>query len=302
MMQVGKSAGKVFSFLRKFLALAPRTHGVREVAGHGDDDPSDKPIRGPLTARIFDISDDMEEQMMNAATFVFAGHDTTANTMTWLLFELAKNKEIQTRLQAEVDELFGRLEGKPLQYDHLFSTPYLTRCLTESMRLWPVVPNGTFRQLKHDDYVHGPGGKRVELKKGTYVQVPNWMRHRSAELWGKDAHKFNPDRDWQEYELWDDKVFRGFNPSSERFSPFTYGPRDCMGKNFAQMEMRVIMLHLLHCFDFSLGKITAGYRPDDFLGVNRATLGPQDIGEDPNKPAKLGMYFKITPRKAVAKF
>ena len=63
---------------------------------------------------------------------------------------------------------------------------------------------------------------------------------------------------------------------------------------------RVILLHLINRFDFSLGKISAAYQPENFFGVNRATLGPQDIGEDPNKPAKLGMYLKITPRTAPA--
>lgn len=70
--------------------------------------------------------------------------------------------------------------------------------------------------------------------------------------------------------------------------------------NTTHTHARVILLNLLHHFDFSLGKIMTGFKREDFLGVNRATLGPQDIGEDPDKPAKLGMYLKITPRTAVA--
>ena len=70
-----------------------------------------------------------------------------------------------------------------------------------------------------------------------------------------------------------------------------------MGKNFAQMEMRVILAYLFHDFTFELGGSTAGFDRVSFQGVNRATLGPQDLGVDPNKPAELGLYVKATPRR-----
>ena len=79
----------------------------------------------------------------------------------------------------------------------------------------------------------------VTLPKGTYVQVSSWSRHRSVALWGPDAGVFNPDRDFRENEIWEGGYggnggFAGTNPSSKRFSPFTFSPRDCLGKNFAQ--------------------------------------------------------------------
>jgi cytochrome P450 len=84
---------------------------------------------------------------------------------------------------------------------------------------------------------------------------------------------------------------------SERFSPFTFTPRDCMGKNFAQMEMRVILAHLFREFTFALAKPTKDFERSSFLGVNRATLGPRDIGVDPSQPAELGLYVHIAPRR-----
>ena len=97
--------------------------------------------------------------------------------------------------------------------------------------------------------VTGPDGENVPVKKGTFVQIANWMRHRSPELWGEDVLEFNPMREFRGNELWDGASFAGYNPQSERYSPFTFTPRDCMGKNFAQMEMRVILgkcLQMLH--------------------------------------------------------
>ena len=123
------------------------------------------------------------------------------------------------------------------------------------------------------------------------------MRHRAEELWGPDVLEFNPDRDFRGNELWGGDSFAGFNPQSERFSPFTYTPRDCMGKNFAQMEMRVILAYLFHEFDFSLAGTTKGFDRRTFLGVNRATLGPRDLGVPTDKPAELGLFVKVTPRQ-----
>jgi cytochrome P450 len=86
--------------------------------------------------------------------------------------------------------------------------PFLTKCIMETLRLWPVVPNGTFRQLSYDDEVKGPGGKMVKLPKGTLVQVITVGRHRNKDLWGPSADSFDPDREWEDDEIWHNKVYR----------------------------------------------------------------------------------------------
>jgi len=189
-------------------------------------------------------------------------------------------------------------QGRDIEYRDLKRLPFMTKCIAETLRLWPVVPNGTFRQLQFDDTVTGPDNKPVHVPKGTFVQIVNWMRHRDPKLWGSDANEFNPDRVWQEEELWGSSHFPlgGFNPASDRYSPFTFAPRDCMGKNFAQMEMRVILCSLFKRFWFDLAPPTSTFNRKTFLGVNRATLGPRDIGVDPTKPARLGLYLRLTPR------
>ena len=68
------------------------------------------------------------------------------------------------------------------------ASPFLTKCITETLRLWPVVPNGTFRQLSHDDYVKGRNGERVLLPKGTFVQITTIGRQRDPQLWGDVSH------------------------------------------------------------------------------------------------------------------
>merc|ERR1711894_480613 len=76
------------------------------------------------------------------------------------------------------------------------------------------------------------------------------------------------------------------NPQSARFSPFAHNPRSCLGKNFAQMEMRLILSYLIHAFDFTLAgpysHLQGRENPvvpgeHDFRGINRGTMGPMDL-------------------------
>lgn len=98
--------------------------------------------------------------------------------------------------------------------------------------LWPAVANGTFREIQFDDTIKGKDDEDVVIKKGTLVQIVNWSRHRNPDLWGADVDVFNPDRDFRDEEIWNGDVLRAYNPQSGRFSPFTFTPRDCIGKNF----------------------------------------------------------------------
>merc|ERR1712232_268739 len=97
------------------------------------------------------------------------------------------------------------------------------RCITEILRLWPAVANGTFRQLQFDDTVTGPDGQPGMLPRGTSVQIVNWSRHRNPDLWGADADHFNPHRDFRPEEVARvGSASAAVSPESERFSPFAH--------------------------------------------------------------------------------
>ena len=275
-----------------------------------------KDVFGPLSKSVANAANNLDmnlkDQFGNMMLILFAGHDTTGHTMTWLTYELAKNPTYQKRLQDEVDTFFKMLNGRDMTYEDLDHLPFLTRCVMETLRLWTAVPNGTFRELQYDDYVKGPGGEMVKLEKGTYVQIQNWTRHRNPNLWGDDVNEFNPDRNFRDDEIWGGETFKGYNPSSERFSPFTFAPRDCLGKNFAQMEMRTILANVFHRFKFDLSEPyknfdTIKQRTNGLPLENvQGTMGPRDltpkgietaehryvIGKRPNQ----AMYLKVTPR------
>ena len=118
-----------------------------------------------------------------------------------------KNLNIK-KLIEEIDNYWNNVNEE--SYESFRKLPFMTRCITETLRLWPALANGTFRELESDEIINGVTGK-VTLPKGTYCQILNWTKHRNPNLWGNDAHIFNPDREFTDKELWDEYLFWLFN-------------------------------------------------------------------------------------------
>ena len=260
-----------------------------------------KNTKGPLSRCLNERVPDTEtEAYGNALVLNFAGHDTTGHTLTWLIYELCKNQSFQKKLQREVDHFWITQKNTKINIKDFKRLPFMTRCITETLRLWTAVPNGTFRELIEDEQIKGKYNM-VNVPKGTYVQIFNYSRHLNPELWGEDVNDFNPEREFKGNEIWNDEVHAFYNPSTKRFSPFTYGPRDCIGKNFSQMEMRLILLHLIKDYHFILTESQNKTVLQD-LGINKATLAPMDIlnllNEDNKgfRPYNTGMYVYIIKR------
>ena len=246
---------------------------------------------GPLS-EVIQSSKDMEQFIGNILIFAFAGHDTTGHTLSWLLYELCKHPKYKKELINEIDNYW--LNNREESYESFNQLPFMTKCITESLRLWPALANGTYRELESDENIVGLNGEKVTVPKGTYCQIMNWTRHRNPDLWGVDVNVFNPHRDFKDEEIWDHKGFGTTHVSSERFSPFTYGPRHCIGKNFSQMEMRLILLNLFKDCDFELdSKQKETINDPKYMGINTFTMGPQSVHGD-----ILGMHCHVILRKS----
>ena len=235
------------------------------------------------------LSNIEQSQLDTISSLIFAGHDTTANTLTWCCYELAKHPEIQDRLRAEIDGVIDVELRRALTYDDLSALPYLTRVLHETLRLWPIVHYGTFRQLVAPAKVKGANGASVEVPAGTCVQIPHYSIHHSEKSWGPTVNEFDPERDFREKELWGETkdgkpLFRAWNPRSERFFPFQSAPRQCLGMNYAQMVMRVTLSSLVRTFDITLAPSMHGV-PASEMGIARPLLKPIQ-----------GVWLKLTPR------
>ncbi len=259
---------------------------------------------GPLSLAFKERNNEMTsntENYGNALIFSFAGHDTTGHTLTWLIYELCKNQTWQRKLQREVDNFWEIKKNNKITTNDFRKLPFMTRCIMETLRLHTAVPNGSFRELMEDDYIRGKNGM-IKVPKGTYIQIFNYSRHLNKNLWGEDAEDFNPDREFKDNEIWNNDIYAFYNPSTERFSPFTYPPRDCIGKNFSQMEMRLILLYILKHFHFILDD-KQNKEIFNNIEINKATMGPVDLYNPINKddkgmrPFNIGMYVHLIPRK-----
>ncbi len=256
---------------------------IREIGLKIQENINNGKFNGPISKMLKDYNKETDTEVYgNILLLLFAGHDTTGHTLTWLIFELCKNMELQLKLQREIDMFWLNQGSKDIEIEDFKDINLLNLCISETLRLYPAVANGTFRQLSHDEYITGLKKKQILVPKGTYVQIPNFYRHRNPELW-KDPLKFNPYRKFTEDEIWTDNKFNATNPESYRYSPFMYNSRSCLGKHFANIEMRLILLNLLKDYTFILSK---GQKTEN-IEFNRMTMGPEN-----------GLFVNIIKRKS----
>ncbi|XP_017737195.1 PREDICTED: cytochrome P450 4B1 isoform X2 [Rhinopithecus bieti] len=168
-------------------------------------------------------------------TFMFEGHDTTTSGISWFLYCMALYPEHQHRCREEVREILGDQDS--FQWDDLGKMTYLTMCIKESFRLYPPVPQ-VYRQLsKPVTFVDGRS-----LPAGSLISMHIYALHRNSAVW-PDPEVFDPLR------------FSIENASKRHpfaFMPFSAGPRNCIGQQFAMSEMKVVTAMCLLHFEFSL--------------------------------------------------
>jgi len=159
----------------------------------------------------------------NAATFYLAGHETTANALTWTLFLLSAQPELQEELADEARAALGGDADAPLT-DRL---PRLRLFLMESLRLYPPVPRFD-RQALASDRIGD-----VEVAAGDIISIWPWLLHRHARLWDQpdvfDIDRFAEKGDRHRFQ----------------YLPFGAGGRTCVGAQFATTEALTILAHWL---------------------------------------------------------
>lgn len=159
-------------------------------------------------------------------TLVIAGHETVASCLTWTSCLLADSPQAQDRVHAELDTVLG---GRTPTLADLPQLVYLRACVDEALRLYPPAWVLTRRAL-------GPGSLAgVELPEGTLVIISPWLLHRRRQSW-PHPDRFDPDR------FLDDP---GAGGRSGAYLPFGAGPRVCIGREFALVEVVLVLATLL---------------------------------------------------------
>lgn len=173
-----------------------------------------------LEARDADTGAQMSDQQIHdeVLTIFAAGHETTANTLTFAWYLLSQYPQVLARLQAEIDTV---LQGRTPTVADLPQLPYTQQVFKEAMRLYPAAPIVGPRRVLADTTVGG-----YSVPAGSRLIVSIYNIHRHPALWEKPL-LFNPDRFAPE---------QSANRHHLAFMPFGAGPRKCIGNNLAEME------------------------------------------------------------------
>ena len=165
---------------------------------------------------------------------MFEGHDTTTSGISWTLYCLAQYPEHQEKVREEVrNVLMGR---EWLEYDDLKELKYTQWVIKEAMRLYPPVFQ-IFREPAEDVELNGH-----LIPKGMHISITIRIIQRHPDIW-ENPNEFDPLR---------------FHPSNVEgrdalaYMPFSAGPRNCIGQNFAMNEERVVVASIVHRFRVSL--------------------------------------------------
>ena len=194
-----------------------------------------------LLQRLLDAQDEQgarmnDEQLREEVMTLFiAGHETTANALTWTWYLLAQSPHVEKALAAELDSV---LAGRAPTLADLPRLPYTEMVIKESMRLYPPAW-GVGRRALADFEV---GGYRIPA--GTNVFMMQWVTHRDARFF-PEPERFDPER-WR-----DDPIRKGRIPRFAYF-PFGGGPRVCIGAGFAMMEATLLLATIAQRYRFTL--------------------------------------------------
>jgi cytochrome P450 len=186
--------------------------------------------RDDLLSMLLDSETAMDDKQIRDEmfTFLFAGHETTAVTLTFTLDLLTRNPSAAARLREEVDAV---VDGRPEMTD-VFEFEYVEAAVKEAMRLYPVAHE--IRREPVEDVTFGD----YRVPEGALVVLPSSVLHRDGRFW--DApDEFRPerwlgDRDRPEF----------------AYFPFGGGKRRCIGQQFAMTEAQLILATLCSEFEF----------------------------------------------------
>ena len=190
------------------------------------------------------------EVKANIVTFIAAGHETTANALTWALYCVSQDESVRDRLEAEADAALA--EDGTMRLEKLSLAKAV---MEETMRLFPPVPFLS-RQALRDDRIG-----RVKIPRNSTVIIAPYVLGRHTKLWeAPDA--FIPDR------------FLGTRRDSIRrfaYLPFGAGPRICIGQSFSLQEATLVLAHVIRAVRLTL---PADHPP--VTPLHRVTLRPKD--------------------------
>jgi cytochrome P450 len=200
---------------------------------------------------------ELRDQLLNV---LLAGRDTTACCLSWTFRLLIRHENVMKRLRQEVASV---MEGGHIpSREQIKKMPYLACVIKESLRLYPPVPLNNREAVRTTLLPTGggpEGDKPMLVRKGELVVFSQYVNSRKKNIFGPDAYEFRPER-WESGELENVRW---------AYFPFSGGPRQCLGEDFALMEVSYTVVRILQTFSQIM--LPAG-EPNEPVGSERQRL------------------------------
>jgi acid phosphatase len=213
----------------------------------------------------------------NLLVLLFAGHDTTASTLCYCWKLLTENPHTLASARKELDDVFGvdisaadRLRESPHLINRLV---YTHAVIKEVLRLWS--PASSARMGSKDFFIRDPVTGDMLPTEGVNVWTPPFVMGRSKRIWGDDADEFKPERFLPE---------NAAKVPAEAWRSFEKGPRNCIGQEFAWIEMKVVLALTLREFDIRTAFDELEFLKDDgtlWTKDSSFRKGPQEAFGEP---------------------
>ncbi|XP_023732288.1 cytochrome P450 704B1 [Lactuca sativa] len=248
-------------------------HKRKSEIEEAQEGPNNHKMKHDILSRFIELGKDPENNINDKSlrdvvlNFVIAGRDTTATTLSWAIYMIMTHDHVAEKLYTELKafeqecakeeqmclepcdetqdlesfDMRTKQFAQLMSYDSLGKLYYLHAVITETLRLYPAVPQDP-KGILNDDIL--PDGTKV--KAGGMVTYVPYSMGRMEYNWGPDANQFNPER-WLK-----DGFFQ--NASPFKFTAFQAGPRICLGKDSAYLQMKMALAILCRFFKFELVK------------------------------------------------
>ncbi|CAN6484729.1 unnamed protein product [Victoria cruziana] len=187
------------------------------------------------------VSDDEAFLRDSAVNFLVAGRDASAATLVWLLWLLSKNPDVKKKMLDEQRMILTETERDCFEIEDLSKMVYLHAAISETLRLYPTVPLGQKGVAKETVLPSG-----TVVKPGTVIIYAIFAVGMMDWVWGKDCLEFKPER-------WFDEEGRlKHEANGYRFLAFNGGPRTCVGKDMAYVQMKYAAAEILLNFEIDV--------------------------------------------------
>ncbi|WPA95603.1 uncharacterized protein RHO25_000205 [Cercospora beticola] len=198
-----------------------------------------------------DAEEDPDKKMTKYNVFmigisnIIAGSDTTAVSLSSVLWHLIANPHTLQRLRAELDQAIkdGKMTADRVSFKQSQELAYFQACIKEGLRLCAATGLPLWREVPK-----GSGG--IELfghyfPEGTELGINTWVAHYDEDIWGPDAAQFKPER-------WIDSSAEKLKVMDSMFMPFGLGSRTCIGRHISFLEINKVVPMIVSKFDFEL--------------------------------------------------